>query len=476
MYRPEVKFAVSSLGPITEGELKLNRFTVVTGGNNTGKTYLTYAIYGFLSRWTQYVGQQRIPGIQELFDSGHMEVDLEPLLSKRQALLKKATADYVARLSSVLAAESNRFDALKLEVQVGDCQQLFETEIELEATSRRTLITASKPRNSWQLELSYSGKSGLVGSILHEREVFSYLGELLFRYQFPKTTIVSTERTGAVTFKSELNLSKSALLDAATDIKPHDTIDPSELFRRLAQSAYPLPVKDNVDFVNQLENLKNPDSQLLKLCEGLFEDFKDLVGGEYRVDRSGVLTFLPSKMKGKGLRMGESSSAVRSLVVLRFYLLHLARPGDLLMVDEPELNLHPSNQRKLARLLARVCNAGVNVFVTTHSDYLVRELNNLVQLTGLEDRAADLRRKYGYKADDGLAAEDLSLYTLRDCGTTGTQRLRHKGVRIESSTVDHRMGIDRTTFDDTILEMNDVQSDLFFASRAAEDREADAQG
>ena len=50
------------------------------------------------------------------------------------------------------------------------------------------------------------------------------------------------------------------------------------------------------------------------------------------------------------------------------------------MVDEPELNLHPENQRRMARLFARLVNVGVKVFVTTHSDYIVKELNTLILL------------------------------------------------------------------------------------------------
>ena len=50
------------------------------------------------------------------------------------------------------------------------------------------------------------------------------------------------------------------------------------------------------------------------------------------------------------------------------------------MADEPELNLHPANQRRIARLFARLVNLGVKVFITTHSDYIVKELNTLIML------------------------------------------------------------------------------------------------
>ena len=80
------------------------------------------------------------------------------------------------------------------------------------------------------------------------------------------------------------------------------------------------------------------------------------------------------------MTMDESSSAVRSLLDIGFYLRHVANPGDLLMVDEPELNLHPENQRLIARLFARIVNLGIKVFITTHSDYIIKELNTLIML------------------------------------------------------------------------------------------------
>jgi predicted ATPase len=63
----------------------------------------------------------------------------------------------------------------------------------------------------------------------------------------------------------------------------------------------------------------------------------------------------------------------------------LAQEGDFIIIDEPELNLHPDNQRKIARWLVRVVNAGFKVMITTHSDYIIREFNNLIMLQTAKD-------------------------------------------------------------------------------------------
>ncbi|MDR2644169.1 MAG: ATP-binding protein [Planctomycetaceae bacterium] len=56
---------------------------------------------------------------------------------------------------------------------------------------------------------------------------------------------------------------------------------------------------------------------------------------------------------------------VRALFLFGNYLRYVAAPGDILMIDEPELNLHPEKQRQIARL----ANAGIKVSLTTHSDF-----------------------------------------------------------------------------------------------------------
>ena len=44
-----MKFKVTNLGCIKSAEIELGKLTLLSGENNTGKTYLTYALYGFLS-------------------------------------------------------------------------------------------------------------------------------------------------------------------------------------------------------------------------------------------------------------------------------------------------------------------------------------------------------------------------------------------------------------------------------------------
>lgn len=48
-----MKLTLSNIGKIKNTSLELNDLTVLCGGNNTGKTYITYTIYGLLKYWEE---------------------------------------------------------------------------------------------------------------------------------------------------------------------------------------------------------------------------------------------------------------------------------------------------------------------------------------------------------------------------------------------------------------------------------------
>ncbi|MFW2724676.1 AAA family ATPase, partial [Acinetobacter baumannii] len=121
-------------------------------------------------------------------------------------------------------------------------------------------------------------------------------------------------------------------------------------------------------------------SEFIKKNAYLLAKFQEIAGGVYKYHKDTGVYFQPNGARGVKLGLGEASSAVRSLMIIWFWLNHVAKPNSLLMIDEPELNLHPENQRKLAKFVAALVSAGVRVFMTTHSDYIIRELNTLVML------------------------------------------------------------------------------------------------
>lgn len=85
------------------------------------------------------------------------------------------------------------------------------------------------------------------------------------------------------------------------------------------------------------------------------------------------------EQKGTSYQLHQTSSMISELAPLVLFLRHLPiKTGDFLIIEEPESHLHPSAQRNIARIIASIVRAGYKVIITTHSDYLLQQLSNLI--------------------------------------------------------------------------------------------------
>ena len=279
--------------------------------------------------------------------------------------------------------------------------------------------------------------------------------ELLFEGIFPRSFIASAERTGAAMFRKELDFTRNRLLDEVS--QSDRDFDPMEFLFKYHQD-YPLPVKVNAEFIRNLDKLTKQNSFLAEHHDHVLNEFADIIGGVCGVDSNDTVYFRPSQNRQLRLTMDESSSAVRSLLDIGFYLRHVAQPGDLLIVDEPELNLHPKNQRRLARLFARLVNLDVRIFATTHSDYIVKELNTLIMLNRDAPYLKRIAEKEGYQPGELLAPEQVKVCIAeRELMKLPNRSRRVRRPTLVPAAIDQRMGIEARSFDDTINAMNDIQ-------------------
>lgn len=147
-----------------------------------------------------------------------------------------------------------------------------------------------------------------------------------------------------------------------------------------------------------------------------------------------------------------ASSLVRSLLILNYYIFHEAQKNDILMIDEPELNLHPKNQILIARLLVLLVNAGIKVFITTHSDYIVRELSNCIMLKNLSQSQIQRLKKRGYSQEYALEDSKVKAYLAENI--KGKNTLKKVDIKQEQ-------GIFIKTFDEPIDSQNENQGLIF---------------
>ena len=104
---------------------------------------------------------------------------------------------------------------------------------------------------------------------------------------------------------------------------------------------------------------------------------------------------------------------VSELAPIILFIRHLMRPKDTLILEEPESHLHPASQVQLAIGLARLLNGSVNLLLTTHSDYFLQQLTNLIRLQPL---TAEKRDKFDYSDNESMAAASVGAYLFDTSG------------------------------------------------------------
>ena len=449
-----MNFTVKNLGPIRDAAIELGYLTVICGKNNCGKTYLAYALDTFLDT-IEY--NLRLPlhqnDLEILFARSGVDVNLADYVDDYIQLVKDTVPDFTKTLPRFLAMPEDRFTGTSIDVPLSRetvLEGLSHAPVESRLTSESMVrISNSSTLVFRRFPTPTTAKISLLNTaseLPSRNTVASIIGTRLAHLfncskknpLFPKSFIITCERTGTALFRSEL-----------MGVKVRKEESNSQSVGRGRWHGYQYPVEKDIDFVLDLKRFLNRRSFIAEEHPEILEFFSTISGGTYALDESlDRLVFKPQNADCL-LALSESSSTVRALTELHFYLKHMAKPGQMLMMDEPELNLHPENQRKLARLFAMLVKVGLRVFITTHSDYIVREINILLRMNALErGQASLLARRHGYLDGEELSPAMVKFFVLHD-GCT-------EEVRFNPDS--HAFGV--SSFDDTIEKFNLLYIDL----------------
>jgi predicted ATP-dependent endonuclease of OLD family len=195
-----------------------------------------------------------------------------------------------------------------------------------------------------------------------------------------------------------------------------------EFLKEQGDIRYPQPVEDFLEFLTDIELEQPPKTSASEKSE--FHKLADKI--EAQIQNRNKTSLKPTNLGGKEIKIQvkkgleidlyNASSAIKQLAPLLLYLRFRAKAGDLLVIDEPEMNLHPESQAKLLEVLCILVNLGVKVLLTTHSPYIMAHLNNLVN--GNQESPEILKRQSSslYLKDQRsfLSMEQVSAYEMKD--------------------------------------------------------------
>lgn len=458
-----MKFSFKNVKPIESGCIDINKLTILCGKNNTGKTYITNIIYSFLDTWDEHIDWNLPEDITtKLFKDGAIKVDLDELVSSNLTEIKNSIIEGFSRkLPEYLACSREILDTAEIDFffNMDDSWEKNNFSSGIRNFEDEEFLSLRKPENSKYAEILLKKTDDDYPRFIMK----DLLGKMIVKSVFtniPSTFIASAERTGAAIFKNELNFGRNQLINYLTEMPAGSSnqINPFNLVSKFKRN-YAHSVMKNVEFISNLSGLEDKGkSDFINNNPHLIEDFVAIAGGEYKSSEKGGIFFQPSTASvPMELGIGESSSTVRALMLIWYWLNYVAQEHSLIIIDEPELNLHPANQRKLARFLVSLTNAGVKVFITTHSDYIIREINTLLLMSVESDHIQLAKKKYNYRDNEVISIDDINIYVANKDDESSKC-----DIKIEKVDVTLDEGIVIKSFDNEIQKINDIQNNLLY--------------
>lgn len=181
----------------------------------------------------------------------------------------------------------------------------------------------------------------------------------------------------------------------------------------------------------------------------------EILGGELQVKQGEIkeeLLFIDNEYNME-LELELTSSSVRELTPLIIYFKYFLKEGNTLIIEEPENHLHPKNQLILVKYLVKAINQGLNIIITTHSDYIVEKFNNFIRLGNANDEIFD---KLHYDDSHVLNYENVSIYNFKK---------ENKYSYVAESLAINNTGFDENSFNEVNNELYDESVDIIDAEK-----------
>lgn len=417
-----------NLGAIKTTELDLRPLTVIIGPNNSNKTYVAYSVYGINNNFIDYepfirkmhmsyVAENRV---EFTIDENFVTQILEAFTLKVTSFKDDLTTFF--QDSSRQLFRNTSFNVHILPEEITDALSRMVNRGEVYSPTINEYLSVSVEDEKLIVDIPETEQSRTVGGGLGETlaDIIGGIDDHVFSLG---SYLLPAERNAFIlTYKLLGNRRYKLLKETQRELFSRDIRGRQiELLREQGDIRYAQPIEDFLDLLTEIElegtgvDAKNKD-EFQRLADKIERSIQNNNKIKLKATRLGGKEILVGVRKGLDIDLYNASSSIKQLTPLLFYLRYRALDRNLLIIDEPEMNLHPESQAKLLEALAILVNLGVKVLVTTHSPYFMAHLNNLVIGNTANGRARKVQAAKLYLKDERafLPKEMVGAYEMKD--------------------------------------------------------------
>ena len=462
--------SVKNFGPIAEGSVDLKPLTIFVGPSNTGKSYMATAVYavmrGFEGRYqVPYTFQAtRKPPEGVYSEAEELKFDQFPkavsefvisdvhhlILGVKGGALSELRANYGDNIPFLRrTAEPTDFQItvsrlnphLQLDILLGnDDASSIQFDISAISSPRGGIDILSFDEASkdpftgqeYNINALRFHQQGIRNDLLYSAssQVFSEFPPRAFYLPASRTGIIQGHRVLSAALVRQS--SQIGIREINIPTMPAIAAEFLGALIGLSQQFRVLESKGALDFATHFI-----ETQVLQ--------------GKVNFDESAGLPFpeIAYETSDGTFAINNASSMVSELAPLILFLKYLVRPGHLLILEEPESHLHPAAQRRLARGIVRLVNAGVKVLITTHSETFVSQINHLLRISYASKRWL---REHDFEPEDCITHDQVGAYQFawdEEQGGSIVKRLEvHKDVGIDEAEF---IGVIDSLYEESLL-------------------------
>ena len=431
-----MKITFSNLGAIKKTTLDLRPLTVIIGPNNSNKTYIAYSIYGLLKHLGNTANSSFLMKLGLGFDNEKLRKTVKNLyeIDQNDIYTLKFTDEFFQHFTEDCLDQITSFqNRLGVFFQDSSGKIFKDTSFNIKFTKDEVKLGLRRLENITEQNFGDSLKTSFNENVLYIRSTSNFFDEVSLPQQvalsigfdmkrsiFLNPVLLPAERNTLITTYKILETRRYDLLrNIDRESIKHPTFVNSSLesIRSGKNIRYPEPIEDFLKFLTSLE-IDSPERK------GKFSKLANSI--ESNLQRGNKTKYINVGFENKEIKINvkrnldidlyNASSSIKQLAPLLLYLRYRAKEGDLLIIDEPEMNLHPESQAKLLEVLAMLVNEGVKILLTTHSPYFMSHLNNLISGDMNNENVREKQAKSLYLTDERafLKPEDVSAYEMKN--------------------------------------------------------------
>ncbi|KLI35709.1 hypothetical protein SZ48_01985 [Brachyspira hyodysenteriae] len=411
---------VKNFAKIKEAKIELSPFTLFIGDNNSGKSYLMTLVYGLI-RYTATIiniifkNEKDIEKLEEYKKAKSIiESYINNLDFNKEAELSSEEVEIFIELFNVLLNKYsnevinyifNSDNEIKLEnIKL----EFYNSEITFRI-KKENRSGSNKEMNTFDINKIISGKiiSGMWISfdndnIYYNEIIKTIIGFIISNYL--DTVFLSLY----INREIFLPVSRTGFLLSRNDISSSARAAKFDRYAEKNNEYLSRPIMDFLDNFDKLSKQKNDIEYRTKTLIDFIE--KNMLFGKIMINEETKNIYYKPDNTELEFQMYLSSAVVTELTPLYLFLKYGFIKRKLLM-EEPEISLHPKLQQQLTRLFIKLINTGVNVMITTHSDTIIQHINNMIKLNNnKEDIKKELMKKYNYNEDDLISEDKVRMY------------------------------------------------------------------